>query len=193
MHPQPVGSQFITDLMRATGTDILDVLGSTVEFLNVSEGAHEQFCLMRGVVPPGVTVPLHSHDDVEVFLVVSGTQEVLVPGSDGLEWRVAHAGDFVYVPGGALHAHRNVSEEDAVDLIITTPRLGNFFREAGCPVDDVAARTAEDRVTRCVEPAMRYGFRLGTPEENAAVGIDLVSFGGRQRSARSSARDQGNR
>jgi quercetin dioxygenase-like cupin family protein len=105
MTREPVGSRFFTDLVRATGTEILDVLGLTVEFLNVSEGPHEQFCLMHGVVPPGVTVPLHSRDDVDVFVIVSGTQEVLVPGSNGLEWRVAHTGDFVYVPGGALHAH----------------------------------------------------------------------------------------
>lgn len=56
---------------------------------------------MRGVVPPGVTVPLHSHDDVEAFFIVSGSQEVLVPGSDGLEWRPARAGDDTSARGAS--------------------------------------------------------------------------------------------
>lgn len=165
---------FFTPLTATTGGgEVLDVLGPTVEFLNVSQEPYEQFCLMRGVVPPGVTVPLHSHDDVEAFYIVSGSQEVLVPGEHGPEWRVADAGDFVYVASGELHAHRNVTNEDAVDLIITTPRLGRFFQEAGCPIGDVGDLTPTQRLNRFVETALRYGIRLGTPEENAAVGISL--------------------
>lgn len=155
---------------------MLDVLGPTVEFLNVSEGPHEQFCLMRGMVPPGVTVPLHSHDDVEAFFIVSGSQEVLVPGSDGLEWRTARAGDFIHVPGGAYHAHRNVCGEAAVDLIITTPRLGSFFREVGCTPGDNGMATPAERLNHFVKTALRYGMRLGTSAENAAVGIELPTF-----------------
>jgi quercetin dioxygenase-like cupin family protein len=164
---------FFTRLTAGTGGEVLDVLGPTVEFLNVSGGPYEQFCLMRGVVPPGVTVPLHGHDDVEAFFVVSGSQEVLVPGDDGLEWRIARAGDFVHVAGGELHAQRNLTDEDAVDLIITTPRMGRFFREIGCPVEEVDEHTPAQRLTHFVETAVRYGMRLGTPEENAAVGIEL--------------------
>jgi quercetin dioxygenase-like cupin family protein len=171
-----IDRQFFTRLTAGTGGEVLDVLGPTVEFLNVSHEPYEQFCLMRGVVPPGVTVPLHSHDDVEAFYIVSGSQEVLVPGDRGLEWRAAHAGDFVHVPGGALHAHRNVTNEPVVDLIITTPRLGRFFQEVGCPIGDVHELTPAQRLNRFVETAMRYGMRLGSPEENAAVGIELPLY-----------------
>jgi quercetin dioxygenase-like cupin family protein len=178
MTPDLADRGFFTSLLDYTGAEVLDVLGPTVEFLNVSEEPNEQFCLMRGVVPPGVTVPLHSHDDTEVFFVVSGSQEVLVPGVDGLEWRVVHAGDFVHVPGGALHAHRNVSNEDAVDLIITTPRLGVFFREVGWTAADADGPTPAERLNTFVETALRYGMRLGTPEENAAAGIELPGLSG---------------
>jgi hypothetical protein len=34
--------------------------------------------------------------------------------------------------------------------------------------------TAEDGVAHFVETAVRYGFRLGTAEENAGVGIAIV-------------------
>lgn len=176
MSPHPAGSSFFTSLVDGTGGEVLDVLGPAVEFLNVSEGPYGQFCVMRGVVPPGVTVPLHSHDDVEAFFVVSGSQEVLVPGNDGLEWRPAHAGDFIHVPGGELHAHRNVSDEAAIDLIITTPRLGSFFREVGCPPGDIGKATPAQRLNHFVKTALRYGIRLGTPAENAAVGIELPTF-----------------
>jgi oxalate decarboxylase/phosphoglucose isomerase-like protein (cupin superfamily) len=71
------------------------------------------------VLPPGVTVPLHSHDDAEDFFVLVGTQQVLIQGAHGLRWADAHAGDYVHVPGGTLHAHRNVSGEPVVDLVIT--------------------------------------------------------------------------
>jgi hypothetical protein len=101
MSPQPAGLSFVTSIVDGTGGEVLDVLGPAVEFLYVSEGPYEQFCLMRGVVPPGVTVPLHSHDDVEAFFIVSGSQEVLVPGSDGLEWRPARAGDDTSARGAS--------------------------------------------------------------------------------------------
>jgi hypothetical protein len=35
------------------------------------------------VLPPGVTVPLHSHDDAEDFFVLVGTQQVLIQGAHG--------------------------------------------------------------------------------------------------------------
>lgn len=87
----------------------LDVFGPTVEFLTSPDDAHEDFCVMRGMVPPGAIIPLRSHDDTETFFIVAGEQQVLTEGPQGLKWSVAHAGDYVHVPGGMAHAHRNVS------------------------------------------------------------------------------------
>jgi hypothetical protein len=67
-----------------------------------------------------------------------------------------------------------VSSQPAVDLIITTPRLGRFFKEVGRPVGAPPPTAAE--MANFVETAIRYGYRLGTPEENAAVGIELPTF-----------------
>src|ERR1700761_6509554 len=50
---------------EGTGTDALEVFGPTVEFISFSTDDHNQICVMRGVIPPGVTVPLHSHADFE--------------------------------------------------------------------------------------------------------------------------------
>lgn len=165
-------------IAEGTPGQVLDVFGSTVEFVSWPSDPHGDFCVMRGVVPPGVTVPLHSHDDAEDFLILAGTQQVLTEGEEGLRWAEAHAGDYVRVPGGTLHAHRNVSGQPAVDLIVTTSRLGRFFQEVGRPVTDTPQPPDPAELARFVATAARYGYTLGTPEQNAAVGIETPKFAG---------------
>jgi quercetin dioxygenase-like cupin family protein len=160
---------------EATGPAV-DVLGPTIEFLTLPVGKDHELCVLRGVVPAGVTVPMHSHDDAEDFYILAGAQEVLTQHPDGLEWAHARAGDYVRVPPGTMHAHRNVSGQPAVDLIITTMKMGRFFAEIGRPVTGEPPAPAD--VARFVETAIRYGYTLGTPEENAAVGIELPKFSG---------------
>ncbi|WP_253851712.1 cupin domain-containing protein [Mycobacterium sp. 1423905.2] len=152
----------------------LDVFGGTVEFVSWSD----DFCVMRAVIPPGGIVALHRHPDPEDFFILSGRHEVLVSDGKRLVWREASAGDYVRIPGDVLHAHRNISDEPAVDLVVTTPKLGRFFLDIGRPVtDDLQPRTPEE-IAHFVETSLRYGYVLGTPEENAAVGIDLPPFTG---------------
>src|SRR5258707_1029706 len=102
---------------------------ATLEFICRPDDPGADLCVMRGVVPPGVAVPLHSHDDAEDFFILSGTQQVLTRSDQGLQWRDVNAGDYVHIPAGTPHAHRNVSDEPAVELVITTARLGRFFQE----------------------------------------------------------------
>jgi hypothetical protein len=82
------------------------------------------------------------------------------------------------VPGNVLHAHRNLSSEPAIDLIVTTARLGRFFEEIGRPVTDSPIPPTPGELARFVETSMKYGYVLATPEENAAVGIDTPTFSG---------------
>jgi quercetin dioxygenase-like cupin family protein len=151
-----------------------DVFGATVEFLSWSD----EFCVMRGTVPAGSSVPLHHHADAEDFLILSGTHQVLIQDAGGLQWRDAHAGDYVCVPGGVFHAHRNITDEPAVDLIVTTARLGRFFTEIGRPVTDSLQPPTPEEVAHFVEVSPKYGYVLGTPEENAAAGIAMPQFAG---------------
>lgn len=174
MPPMSSSSSVFYDLTKESGTDIMDVLGPTIEFLT----ENHEFCVMRGIVPPGVTVPLHSHEDPEDFFIVSGTQQVLIKTADGMRWVDAHAGDYVRVVGSALHAHRNVSDRPAVDIIITTMRMGQLFREIGRPVTETPMPVTPEALAHFMEASARYGVRLGTREENAAVGIDLPVFAG---------------
>jgi quercetin dioxygenase-like cupin family protein len=164
------------NIMEGADSPTLDVLGATIAFLTSPDEAADGLCVMRGVVPPAVIVPLHSHDDAEAFYIVGGTQQVLAQGGDGLQWSDAHAGDYVNVPPGTPHAHRNVSHHPAVDLIVTTARLGRFFQEVGKPVTDPPQPPTSDDAARFVATAARYGYTLNTPEENQAVGIELPKF-----------------
>jgi mannose-6-phosphate isomerase-like protein (cupin superfamily) len=165
-------SKVFSRLADHTSGQTLDVFGPTVEFLTWSG----DFCVLRGVVPPGVTVPLHRHADAEDFFIISGTQQVLVQGENGLEWRDAHAGDYVRIPGHIPHALRNVTDEPVVDLIITTARLGRFFQEVGRPVDGSLAPPTPAELAHFVDAAVSYGYILGSREENAAVGITVPEF-----------------
>jgi quercetin dioxygenase-like cupin family protein len=168
----PANSRIFDHIAKGTGSEVFDVLGPTVEFLTWND----EYCVMRGVVPPGVTVPLHSHDDAEDFFIVSGTQQVLIATEQHTQWVDAHAGDYVRVTGSALHAHRNVSDKPAVDLIVTTPRMGRMFREIGRPFTGTPLPVTPEALTRFMEVSARHGVRLGTAEQNAAVGIDLPVF-----------------
>lgn len=161
-------------IAEGSGLPALDVFGPQLEFLTLVDDDANNVCVMRGVIPPGVTVPLHRHDDFEDFYILSGGHQVLVDVEGRPQWRDACAGDYVRVPGAVPHAHRNISDQPAVDLIITTPRLGRFFKEVGRPIGAPPPTPAE--VARFVETAIRYGYQLGTPEENAAVGIELPAF-----------------
>ncbi|WP_313865567.1 cupin domain-containing protein [Mycobacterium sp.] len=158
-------------LAGGTGAPASDVLGTIVEFVTQED---EQVCVIRGIVPPGITVPLHSHADFEDFFILAGSHQVLVEGEHGLQWHDARAGDYIRVPGDVPHAHRNVLKEPAIDLIITTARMGRFFREVSRPVGSPPPTRQE--MAYFVDVANSYGYHMATPEENAAVGISLPNF-----------------
>jgi quercetin dioxygenase-like cupin family protein len=166
----------LTDVVAATGDDALEVFGATIEFLSWSEDALSNFSVIRSVVPPGVTVPLHSHDDVEDIFIVSGTEQILIDGPGGLRWRDASAGDYVRVPRGLPHAHRNVSGKSAVSITVTTTRIARFLRAVGRPISESPRPPTPAERAHVVDAAKRHGYRLGSAEDNAAVGIDLAGL-----------------
>jgi quercetin dioxygenase-like cupin family protein len=161
----------VTEIVKAGQGVVLDLLGPKIESL-ISE--EEAYCVMKGTIPPGVSVPLHSHGDAESFYVLAGEGQVLVQTNGGLEWRTLRQGDFVHIPGDRKHAWRNLSQEPFEALITTTPRLGQALRDLGQPVREGEARQpAPEAIQHLKEVSARYGYWLGSPEENAEVGISL--------------------
>jgi hypothetical protein len=70
-------------IAEGTRNAVLDVCGPTIEFLTSPDDEHDEFRVMRGVIPPGAVIPLHSHDDPEDFYIVAGARQFLVQGPEG--------------------------------------------------------------------------------------------------------------
>jgi quercetin dioxygenase-like cupin family protein len=150
---------------------VVEFFGPTLEFLTLPEDEQADFCLLKGVMPSDTFVPFHSHPDTEDFFIVSGEGLGLRQGAEGYEWVVAKAGDYVHVPSGAPHAWRNVGSESMVSLVTMTKDLARFVQEMGRPVTGEPA--PPDYFARFAATAARYGHWIATPEENAAIGINL--------------------
>jgi len=150
--------------------EFLDVLGPRVQHLTALSGANDGYCLFRGIFPTGVVVPIHSHVDRETFYILDGELE----GLRGDRWVRLVDGDVFDVPGDLRHGFRNVSGTPVSLLFVTTMRMGRFFRDLGRPAATVAEGppTPAD-LQRLFEMAHRYGHWLGSPADNAAVGITL--------------------
>jgi quercetin dioxygenase-like cupin family protein len=128
--------------------------GATIDFLTpVEDGAP---CLMRGTIPAGGVVPLHSHADPETFIVIEGEAESYTDG----RWVTVAAGDVHHIPGDVRHGWRN-GPAPAVMYLVTTATMARFFREVAVGPDEFLAISA------------RYGYWNATPEENAAIGLTI--------------------
>jgi quercetin dioxygenase-like cupin family protein len=154
---------------------VLDVFGPNLQFLTTPEEADESLCVMRGIIPPGGIVPMHSHTGIECFLMMSGQQEVLLETDGNYSWTMCSSGDFIQVRSLAKHAFRNLSTEPAVTLVTTTAKLGRFFEDVGRPVatETKPLPPTPEELQHFAATAIRYGYWLATPEENAAVGLTL--------------------
>ena len=145
---------------------LFDVGGPTIEMLTSSH--EDAYCIMRGTIPAGGWVPLHSHGDTESFYVLSGEAQFYSEPPRGPEWQTLQRGDFAHIPGGVKHGWRNSSAGSFEAIIITTPNLGQFLREFGTLVETEGRDRALQRLH---ELSGRYGYWNASPEENAAVGI----------------------
>lgn len=158
-------------LVDLQDTEPLDVLGAIVEHLTPLDDP--QPCVLRGTLPAGVVVPLHSHPDAETLIVQSGELEARA----GDAWVPLAPGEVFHVPPDAPHAWRTTSQAPAVAIIVTTARLGRFLREVGTPIGSDAATAwppPPDAIARLTATAARYGHWTATPAENAAIGLALT-------------------
>jgi quercetin dioxygenase-like cupin family protein len=156
---------------KVDSNEILDVLGPRIQFLTALSDNDDDYCLIRGTVPDGVVVPVHSHAERETFYVMGGKVQALWEDC----WTTLGPGDVFDVPGTIEHAWRNISGGSVSLLFVVPMRLGRFFREIGRPLAAVEPGAPKpDDLQRFVEIADAYGYWLGSPADNDAVGI---SFG----------------
>ena len=151
-------------------SDTLDVLGPQIQFLTELSDNDEDYCLIKGSVLPGVVVPIHSHPERETFYILGGE----VQGLWEDRWISLGAGDIFDVPGGLKHGWRNASSMPAILLIVVPIRLGRFLREISRPAETASQGAPKPAdFQRLLEIARAYGYWVGSPADNAAVGISL--------------------
>jgi quercetin dioxygenase-like cupin family protein len=147
------------------------VLGVLLQFLSTPEQINDQISVMRGTVPSGVVIPLHSHADPEIFYVLNGSLEVFQ--AEG--WQTVTAAEVVSIPGNVRHAVRNTSPSPITLITVSKQELYSFFRELARPFDPnrPPAPPTPEEMQQLFSVAEKYEYWLASRDENAAIGISL--------------------
>jgi quercetin dioxygenase-like cupin family protein len=163
-------------VVRKRDCRVFEVLGASIEFLVGPQPGDEGPCILKGTIPSGVVVPMHSHDVIEIFFVLSGNIEVLVGADEKMQWVEVSVGDLIEIPSNAKHAFRNRSQNPMLNLLFTTSKHGRYFQEIGRPLapGESVRPPAPDEIQHLLKTAKRYGYWFASPEENASVGITLL-------------------
>ena len=153
---------------RVIPMETVNVLGPTVEILT-PPGDDDAPCAMRGAIPAGGTVPLHTHPEPETFIVISGEVEGLARTDDDFTWIPLGPGRRLPRPRRRTARVAQPLRSPAVSLVVTAQRIARFFHE----VATAGGPPSEEEVRHFLEVADRFGYWNATPEENAAVGLAL--------------------
>jgi mannose-6-phosphate isomerase-like protein (cupin superfamily) len=137
----------------------LNVLGVTHIYKATAAETGGAFSLWEAVVPPGHGAPPHKHGrEHESFYVLSGELMVEVEGHPA-PYRVG-AGGFFFGACGHRHTFRNVGDQPARALIMSTPSVGldRMFAE----LDSATVRGVRD-IGKLAEIAARFGVAIEKP------------------------------
>lgn len=164
-----------THIVVESDREGIDLFGPSFQFLVAPQPSDEAPCVIKGTIPPGVSVPIHRHLSVEACFVLSGNVQVLSDEGGEAHWIAAGPGDFIEVPSNAKHAFGNRSQHPVVQLITINSKLGRLFQEIGRPItqDPRLSPPSPDNLKHLVKICERYGYWVATPEENASAGISL--------------------
>ena len=166
----------MNSLVFAEALPIFDVGGSHLQFVATPDQiGSESMSILRGTLPAGAIVPLHSHSDPENFYVLTGEMEAYLDESDSESWRRVKPGELAVIHGNTKHAWRNTASQPCVALVFTGKAVYSFLQELARPLD--ATRSPEpsgpEQMERMAALATKYHHWLATPEENAAIGLTL--------------------
>jgi hypothetical protein len=79
------------------------------------------------------------------------------------------------IPGNVKHALRNTSSTPTTVLLVTREELYNFFRSIAKPLEagQMPGPPSPDDMQQLFAAAAKYHYWMGSPEENATIGISL--------------------
>jgi hypothetical protein len=61
----PTKTESFANIVVERDREALEVFGPSVQFLVAPQPSDEAPCVMKGTIPPGVSVPMHSHPGIE--------------------------------------------------------------------------------------------------------------------------------
>ena len=100
---------------NATSVDqTFNMFGVLPNFLVTPNETGHEISLFKSTLPPGVVIPLHSHDEPEVFYVSERSLEVYREGDQSQGWSTTQPGGVLAIPGKVKHALRNCGDIPAV-------------------------------------------------------------------------------
>ena len=151
------------------------VVGTLLQFVSTPERNGGNLSVMRAGIPPRTIIPLHSHASPEVFYVLEGTMEVFQHDESASGWQTATSGDVVTIAGGVKHALRNAGDTAVSAILVGDGQLERFFHELAVPLGsgDTPPAPTPDVMQKLYEVAARYEYWIGSPQDNASIGIVL--------------------
>jgi quercetin dioxygenase-like cupin family protein len=153
---------------------VYEVFGVLLQFLATPEDVGDSICLIRGTIPAGIVIPLHSHLDPEIIYILSGSLEVF-RAEDG--WTMYGAGDVVTIQANVKHAIRNSCSSPARTLTATKLELYEFLRQLAKPFDPIHYEDAPtpQAMQALVAASTKHQYWRASMEENAAIGLTLFA------------------
>ncbi|MGH3588385.1 MAG: cupin domain-containing protein [Pseudonocardia sp.] len=112
------------------------------------ENTGGRFGMVLGVDSPGFATILHRHDVAEAWYILEGQYRYHVDGS----WYTAEQGSFVFVPPGAAHGLRCVSDGGRKLTLFVPGGTEGFFRDV---------HAAHEAGTLGADPVRELGERYG--------------------------------
>jgi quercetin dioxygenase-like cupin family protein len=162
-------------IVHAADEPTFAVVGTLLQFVSPPERTAGHAVVMRGGIPPRAAIPLHNHESPEIFYILEGTMEVFQDDGESSGWQTAGVGDVVTIAGGVKHALRNPGDTTVMTVLVAEEQLFRFLRELAEPLatGDVPPVPTPEVMRRLFEVAARYRYWIGSPEENAAIGLLL--------------------
>lgn len=168
-------SGLVNAVTGAASQPVFSVVGTLLQFISPPEQNRGNLSVMIGGIPARAVIPLHSHSDPEVFYVLEGSMEVFQDDGISSGWQTATLGEVVTIAGGVKHALRNSGATAVSTVLASQEQLYRFFRELAEPLEPGASppTPTPEVMQRLFEVAARYQYWIGSPSENAAIGIRL--------------------
>lgn len=78
----------------------------------------QNFVMGHVTIYPGGSVPLHSHEQEEVYLIVSGSGMISIDD----ERECVTGGSYVYIPPNSTHILENTSDDNMIMVFCYSPK-----------------------------------------------------------------------